>query len=138
MRLLRFLGQLVLCWDLERSHILMACGFGLYLWIAQSFRGTTVPGLRAMSDLAERVAPAVDAEALWGSLMIGSGLLALLGLLTRQQRVRQISAAALAVVWWLMAACFWTANPHSPGGLTWVVFGWAAFARVFQHGTASA
>ena len=131
-----FFHRLLLRWSREHSHVLLACGYGLYLWIAQSFRATAGPGLRAMNRLAQSVAPELDAEALWGSVMIGGGLLALLGLLTGQVRVRQIAAVLLAALWLLMAACFWTANPRSPGCVTYVVFALAALTRAYQIGRA--
>ena len=126
--------RLLLRWSREHSHVLLACGYGLYLWIAQSFAAPQGPGLRALQHLARAVAPECDAEALWGSVMIGGGLLALLGLLTGQIRVRQIAAVLLAALWLLMAACFWTANPRSPGCLTYAVFALAALTRAYQIG----
>ena len=131
---LQFIHRLLLRWNREHSHVLLACGYGLYLWIAQSFATTQGPGLHAMSQLAQTVAPEFDAEALWGSVMIGSGLLALLGMLTGQTRVRQIASALLAALWLLMAACFWTANPRSPGCVTYVVLALAALTRACQIG----
>ena len=55
--------RLLLRWSREHSHVLLACGYGLYLWIAQSFTTTPGPGLRAMSHLAQAVAPEFDAVA---------------------------------------------------------------------------
>ncbi len=137
MTILRFFHRLLLRWSREHSHVLLACGYGLYLWIAQSFAASQGSGLRAMSRLARAVAPEFDAEALWGSVMIGGGVLALLGLLTGQVRVRQIAAVLLAALWLLMAGCFWTANPRSPGCLTYAVFALAALTRAYQIGRAS-
>ncbi len=135
--ILHFLRRLLSRWGREHSHVLLACGYGLYLWIAQSFAAPkNGPGLRAMSHLAQTVAPELDAEALWGSVMIGGGLLALLGLLTGQVRVRQIAAVLLAALWLLMAACFWTANPRSPGCVTYFVLAFAALTRAYQIGRA--
>ena len=131
---LTFFGRLFLRWDREHTHVLLAGGYGLYLWVAQSFTTTPGPGLRAMSHLAQTVAPEFDAETLWGSVMIGGGLLALLGLWTGQVRVRQIAAVLLAALWLLMAACFWTANPRSPGCVTYVVLAFAALTRACQIG----
>ena len=81
---LSFFTRLFLRWDREHTHVLLAGGYGLYLWIAQSFTAAPQgPGLRAMNHLAQTVAPEFDAEALWGSVMIGGGLLSLLGLAHR-------------------------------------------------------
>lgn len=122
-------------WNREPGHVVMACGYGLYLWVAQSFGAPAVgPGLRVMDHLARAVAPEVDAELLWGSVMGLGGVLALLGLLTRDQRLRQIAAVLLAALWLLMAACFWTANPRSPGFIGYVVFAWGSFTRACQLG----
>ena len=114
------------------THVLLAGGYGLYLWVAQSFTTTPGPGLRAMSHLAQTVAPEVRRRGVVGFVMIGGGLLALLGLLTGQVRVRQIAAGLLAALWLLMAACFWTANPRSPGCVTYIVLALAALTRACQ------
>ena len=124
---------LIFRWNREPGHVVMACGYGLYLWLAQSFAAPSVgPGLRVMDHLARAVAPEVDAELLWGSVMGLGGALALLGLLTRDRGLRQIAAVLLAALWLLMAACFWTANPRSPGFLGYVVFAWGSFTRAVQ------
>ena len=134
MIVLRFFQRLCLRWSREHSHVLLACGYGVYLPVAGSFHAPQGPGLRALEHLALAVAPEFDAELLWGSVMIGGGLLALLGLLTGQMRVRQIAAVLLAALWGLMAACFWTANPRSPGCLAYGVFALAALTRACQIG----
>ena len=122
-------------WNREPGHVVMACGYGGYLWAAQSFNAPGAgPGLRVMDYLARSVAPEVAAELLWGSVMTLGGLLALLGLLTRDRRLRQIAAVLLAALWLLMAACFWTANPRSPGFIGYVVFAWGSFTRALQLG----
>ena len=124
---------LIYRWNREPGHVVMACGYGLYLWLAQSFAAPAVgPGLRVMNHLARAVAPEVDAELLWGSVMGLGGVLALLGLLTRDRNLRQIAALLLAALWLLMAACFWTATPRSPGCLAYAVFAWGSFTRAFQ------
>ena len=124
---------LIFRWNREPGHVVMACGYGLYLWCAQSFAAPAVgPGLRVMDHLARAVAPEVDAELLWGSVMGLGGVLALLGLVTRDRSLRQIAAVLLAALWLLMAACFWTANPRSPGFLGYVVFAWGSFTRACQ------
>ena len=133
---LRFLRRLCLRWSREHSHVLLACGYGVYLPAAGTFRTPQGPGLRALEHLALAVAPELAAETLWGSVMIGGGLLALLGLVTGQIRMRQIAAVLLAALWALMAACFWTANPRSPGFLTYAVFALAALTRACQIGNA--
>ena len=132
MTILNFFHRLLLRWSREHSHVLLACGYGLYLWIAQSFASSPGPGMRALDHFAQTVAPEFDPEALWGSVMIAGGLLALLGLLTGQVRVRQIAAVMLAALWLLMAACFWTANHRSPGFITYAVFALAALTRAYQ------
>ena len=138
MIIFRYLRRLCLRWSREHSHVLLACGYGIYLPAAGTFHTAQGPGLRALEHLALAVAPECAAETLWGSVMIGGGLLAFLGLVTDQIRVRQIAAVLLAALWLLMAACFWTANPHSPGFLTYAVFALAALTRVFQIGNAAA
>lgn len=132
MILLRFCRRLLRRWGREHSHVLLACGYGSYLWIAQSFGHSPSPALRSLDHVARAVAPELDAEALWGSVMIGGGLLALLGLLAGQTRVRQIAAVLLAALWLLMAACFWTADPRSPGCVTYAVLALAALTRAYQ------
>ena len=131
----RFFRRLCLRWSREHSHVLLACSYGVYLPAAGTFRVPQGPGLRALEHLALAVAPEMAAETLWSSVMIGGGLLAFLGLITGQVRVRQIAAVLLAALWTLMAACFWTANPRSPGFLTYAVFAFAALTRACQIGT---
>ncbi len=138
MIVLHFFRRLCLRWSREHSHVLLACGYGVYLPAARSFHAPQGPGLRALEHLALTVAPEFNAELLWGSVMIGGGLLALLGLLTGQTRVRQIAAVLLAALWLLMAACFWTANPRSPGCLAYAVFALAALTRACQIGATPA
>lgn len=137
MPVLHFFRRLCLRWSREHSHVLLACGYGAYLPAAQTFRTPQGPGLRAMEHLALIVAPECAAETVWGSVMIAGGGLALLGLVTGQVRVRQISAVLLAALWLLMAACFWTANPRSSGCLAYAVFALAALTRACQIGAAS-
>ena len=125
----------ILRWNREPGHVVMACGYGLYLWCAQSFSAPGAgPGARVMDHLAHAVAPEMDAELLWGGVLGLGGVLALLGLLTRDRRLRQIAAVLLAALWVLMAACFWTANPRSPGFILYVVIAWGSFTRAFQLG----
>jgi hypothetical protein len=126
---------LIYRWNREPGHVVMACGYGVYLWCAQSFSAPAVgPGGRLMDHLAHVVAPEVDAELLWGGVLGLGGVLALLGLVTGDRTLRRIAAVLLAALWLLMAACFWTANARSPGFIIYVVIAWGSFTRAFQLG----
>lgn len=132
MKLLCLLRRhVILPWDLERSHALIALGYGVYIQLAQSFRGPG-PGGRMMGRMAQAVAPELAAEAVWGSLLVLTGVLTLLGLLLGSPETRRGSALLRAAIWSLMALCFGCANPISPGGFLWGALAFSALMCALQ------
>ena len=123
--------ELVLRWNLERSHALIATAYGIYLPVCQTFSGPGI-GFRAMNSVALAVAPGMDAESLWGSLMVLAGVGTLVGIVSGEARLRQGAAVMLALLWALMAACFYVSNPRSPACIVYAVLAWAAMTRACQ------
>ena len=123
--------ELVLRWNLERSHAVIATAYGFYLQHAQTFGG---PGIafRAMDKLAQTVLPGVDSETSWGSLISFAGLMTFAGIINRDQVTRKSAAIFLAMLWLVMGVCFFVSNPRSPACIVYAVLAWAAFTRFWQ------
>ena len=126
-----FRRYVVLPWDLERSHALISLGYGAWIWFWQSFNGPG-PGGKMLAKVAQRIAPDVDAEAVWGSLLILTGLLTVAGLLGGSPKTRRNGAFLRCVVWGLMSGCFYVALPSSPGGFTWAALSFSALMCALQ------
>ena len=123
--------EMVLRWNLERSHAVIAVAYGVYIQRAQTFSG---PGIafNAMDQVARAVVPSVDAETAWGTLMILAGLSTLGGVVSRNVFTRQGSALVLSALWALMGLCFFASNARSPACVVYAVLAYAAFTRFWQ------
>ena len=125
------LREMVLRWNLERSHILIAAGYGVYMLRVRSFSAPGV-GFRAMQQVSGFLTPGMDGENLWAGLMFVAGFATLLGVITRDAMIRAAAALWLCVLWVSMGACFYLSNPRSPACVVYGVLAWAAFTRILQ------
>ena len=123
--------ELVLRWNLERSHAAIATGYGLYLYPAQTF--SSAPGtFGTMDRVGAALVPVADPEALWGGMMIIVGVATWLGIFSENVSLRRWAGSLRAVLWVFMAVCFYVSNSRSPAWVLYSVLAWSSLTRAIN------
>lgn len=110
----------------ERQSALLAIGYGIYISAAQTF-GNGNPIYAPMNRVAHTLAPGVDEEAVWTSLLIAAGLLQVIAILIGNRFLRRVGLILVGALFCLMAVCFALASPRSPACFTYLVLGLGNF-----------